>query len=324
MKLRSSLPLPFVWLLAVVTPASSQDLRKVIDVVDELETSLRASISTEAQSRHVQVDSLSAELHALEVRLSVPAEREELQALRQQLTALAQGQEKLLGAVQPKAETADPPRATSPVSLGADMVSRYIWRGVGSSDSPAIQPYLTWARGPLTVGAWGSVSFTPAVDAPLVEQDLSLSLSHVSSSGAISGTVTDYHYPSAGIKYFNYQSGGRGAHTVDVCLTYTGSAVFPISLLSSVNIHNDPDHAFYAELSYPATVNGIDIKLFAGGTSDENAWYAVSGTGFHFINLGLSAQKSVSIGAASKVPVAVAFILNPYQEVPYLVLTLSL
>jgi hypothetical protein len=324
MKRWSSLPLPLVWLLTVAAPASSQDLRKVIDVVDELETSLRASISTEAQSRHMQVDSLSAELHTLEARLSVPAEREELQALREQLTALAQGQEKLLSAVQSSTGTTDILPANSPVSLGADLVSRYVWRGVECSDSPSIQPYLTYARGPLTLGAWGSVSFTPAVDAPLVEHDLSLSLSHSFGGGALSGAVTDYHFPSAGIEYFNYRSGGDGAHTVDVCLTYTRSGAFPIGLVSSVNIHNDPDHAFYAELFYPVTTNGVDIKAFAGGTTGKNAWYAVNERGFHFINVGVSAQKTVSIGEGSTMPVSVAFILNPYQEIPYLVFKISL
>ena len=47
------------------------------------------------------------------------------------------------------------------LNFGADVMSRYIWRGIDFGNSPAIQPslFLSW-RG-LNVGAWGSYSFAP-------------------------------------------------------------------------------------------------------------------------------------------------------------------
>jgi hypothetical protein len=47
------------------------------------------------------------------------------------------------------------------LNFGADVMSRYIWRGIDFGNSPAVQPslFLSW-RG-LNVGAWGSYSFAP-------------------------------------------------------------------------------------------------------------------------------------------------------------------
>ena len=58
--------------------------------------------------------------------------------------------------------------ASAEVGLGADVVSRYIFRGVDFGNSAAVQPYLSVsqevASGTLEVGAWGSFSIT-GVDA---------------------------------------------------------------------------------------------------------------------------------------------------------------
>ena len=46
-------------------------------------------------------------------------------------------------------------------SLGADMVSRYVWRGADFGESMSVQPALTLGFGGLEVGAWGSYSNLP-------------------------------------------------------------------------------------------------------------------------------------------------------------------
>ena len=47
------------------------------------------------------------------------------------------------------------------VTIGADVVSRYVWRGTDYGNAAAIQPSIAKKIGPITLGAWVSYSFSP-------------------------------------------------------------------------------------------------------------------------------------------------------------------
>lgn len=53
-------------------------------------------------------------------------------------------------------------------SVGADLVSGYIWRGVWEA-GPSIQPTLTMIAGNFSVTAWGSVDFATRARYTVVE-----------------------------------------------------------------------------------------------------------------------------------------------------------
>ena len=46
------------------------------------------------------------------------------------------------------------------VHVGADFVSRYVWRGSDFGESFSVQPALTLGHSGLKVGAWGSYSLS--------------------------------------------------------------------------------------------------------------------------------------------------------------------
>ncbi|MCX6308666.1 MAG: hypothetical protein NTY32_07515, partial [Bacteroidia bacterium] len=55
--------------------------------------------------------------------------------------------------------------ASAQFSVGTDVVSSYVWRGykqdlTNAPQSPNIQPYVSYTIGGLTLGSWGSTSFT--------------------------------------------------------------------------------------------------------------------------------------------------------------------
>lgn len=58
----------------------------------------------------------------------------------------------------------------SPFSLGADVVSSYVWRGSKIGTGPNVQPWLKFSTGGFTLGAWGSTSFH--FDTDVAEMDL--------------------------------------------------------------------------------------------------------------------------------------------------------
>ena len=74
------------------------------------------------------------------------------------------------------------------VTIGADVVSRYVWRGTDYGNAVAVQPGIETAVGPIAVGAWGSWSISPGpADASGNECDLYAS----TAVGPVGLTVTD-------------------------------------------------------------------------------------------------------------------------------------
>ena len=81
-------------------------------------------------------------------------------------------------------------------SVGADVVSSYIWRG-GKVDGAAIQPSISVGYKGLSLGAWGSASI---VGSDYKEIDFTLSYA----VGGFSAMVTDYWCASDDVDYFDY------------------------------------------------------------------------------------------------------------------------
>ena len=62
------------------------------------------------------------------------------------------------------------------VAIGADVVSRYVWRGSDYGNAAAVQPGIETAVGPVTFGAWGSWSISPGpASAPILSSKICIS-----------------------------------------------------------------------------------------------------------------------------------------------------
>jgi uncharacterized protein (TIGR02001 family) len=204
------------------------------------------------------------------------------------------------------------------VSLGADMVSRYVWRGSDFGESFSVQPMLAVSGGGFEIGTWASYSIS-ADGSSVNEHDLYASYSFdLGNSGALSIAITDYYFPAPdGPKFFNYKGDGAGAHWIEPALGYTGPESFPITVYGAFFVHNDPDNSIYLEASYPFEISSVEFGLTAGVSAKESAMYAT--VGFGFINLGISATKAIEISDRFSLPVSVSYILNPEIEKTYLV-----
>ena len=205
------------------------------------------------------------------------------------------------------------------VSLGADVVSRYVWRGADFGESLSLQPALTLGFGGLEVGAWGSYSIS-ASGADANENDLWATYTIEASSGAsLSLGVTDYYFPAPGAQGFSYTD----AHTLELSVAVTGPESFPISIYGGVMARNDPDNSVYLEASLPVAAGGdVDLGLVAGMVAGSSGFYGTEGAAV--VNLGISASKALEITDSFAPPVSVSYILNPDQDRAYLVFGLSL
>lgn len=204
-------------------------------------------------------------------------------------------------------------------ATGADIVSSYVWRGIPQEGSnggtPNIQPYATFTTGALTLGSWGSGSFSGAVK----EVDLYATYA-ISSKFAL--TLTDYYYNFASQpNYFKY-SGGTG-HVFEGTLAYTGSA-FSASIntmFAGADKKANGDNALstYVELGYQIAPVA---KIFLGGSLGESATYGT--TGFGITNLGIKVSKSIAITDKFSLPVYAIVGANPYSKSTFFVAGVSL
>ena len=77
--------------------------------------------------------------------------------------------------------------AQAQLDFGADVVSRYIWRGTDFGDAVSAQPWISYSANGFEVGAWSSWAWDdPAAN----ENDLYVSYS----TGLFGVAVTDYYF----------------------------------------------------------------------------------------------------------------------------------
>jgi hypothetical protein len=199
------------------------------------------------------------------------------------------------------------PASAQSFGIGADVVSRYVWRGVDFGESMSVQPALSFSAGAFTLGSWASYSAS-ASGAYANEHDLYASVA----IGPLTVGITDYYFPapgndSLGLDFFNYDDGG--SHYLELNVGAGGTESFPLSVSANMFFHNDDDNSVYIQLDYPFTVEEVEVGLTAAFVPRESAFYRTSA--FGFVNLGVSATRELKITDSFSLPISVAYIVNP-------------
>jgi len=205
-----------------------------------------------------------------------------------------------------------PLTASAQVSGGADFMSRYVFRGIDFGESMSAQPFIEYSTGGFTVGTWASYAFETG---GANEHDIYVSYAN----GPFEVGVTDYYFPVPGggpsAEFFNF--GDDSGHVIEPYVAFTGTESFPVSFSAYINAassetNGDPDDSIYLEASYGTTVEDVDLGFTAGFVPQESSWY---GTGAPtFINLSVTASKSVKITDDFSLPLMAQYILNPTPD----------
>ena len=203
-------------------------------------------------------------------------------------------------------------------TIGADVVSRYYWRGQALGDA-AIQPTLGLSWKGLSLTAWGSYGFVDKDDTK--EFDLTLAYT----TGGFNIGITDYWF-SAGAdpegRYFKYN-----AHTTNhVFEANIGYDFGPLSLQWFTNFSGndykaDGDRAFssYVELNAPFKLGGLDWNATVGAVPFEDSGVYGGCSNFAVTNVSLKAAKELKITDSFSLPVFAQVIGNPHDQKAYLV-----
>lgn len=127
------------------------------------------------------------------------------------------------------------------VEAGADVMSRYVWRGQLITDDPVIQPSLTLGFGPVSLNVWGSIDATDINESD-VDDDWRMQEVDYTASGAFS--------PMAGLDlegaviYYTF-AGADGTSEV-----YGSLSLSALPLTPTLTVYRDFDElqALYASL----------------------------------------------------------------------------
>lgn len=201
-------------------------------------------------------------------------------------------------------------------SVGADLVSGYIWRGQDLG-GVSLQPSLSVAYKGFSLGAWGSVGIDGS---DTKEMDLTLGYS----TGGFSISVTDYWFNN-GPGYFHY-----GAH--DTSHVFEAQAGYDFGVLSvnwytnfagndGVKANGKRAYSSYVSLAAPFRLGGLDWTAEIGATPWENSFY--NATGFSVCDISLGAAKEIAVTPSFSLPLFAKATWNPRTEGTYLVVGLS-
>lgn len=198
-------------------------------------------------------------------------------------------------------------------TLGADIVSSYIWRGQNLG-SAAVQPTLGISWKGLSLEAWGSYGFVNTAD----DKELDIELSY-NVAGLTVGVVDYFIAGGQGdcpAKYFKYDG--------DHCHVLEGSLGYDFGFLSlgwNTNFYGDDDYSSYFDVTVPFKL-GIDWEFNAGFVPYKTAYYC--NDKFTCTNLSLKATKDIKITDHFSIPVFGQIAANPDNGKFYFAFGLSL
>ncbi len=130
------------------------------------------------------------------------------------------------------------------LQIGADIMSRYIWRGVDlGGNSPSVQPYINYSfstadsKHALKFGAWGAYTFSQTSN-----QEVDIFATYTFNE-MVSLTVTDYFFPGLyntkeRSRYFNYDADST-CHLLEGIVSFNGTEKIPVTLLFAMNFYGN-------------------------------------------------------------------------------------
>lgn len=201
-------------------------------------------------------------------------------------------------------------------TVGADLVSGYIWRGQDLG-GVSIQPGASVSYKGFSLGAWGSVGLEST---DTKEFDLTLGYS----SGGFSISVTDYWFNTDGAKYGDYSN----AHTFEAQIGYDFG---PVALnwytnfagADGVNDKGDRAYSSYICADVPFKLGGLDWSFGVGAVPFKTTFYNGYTSGFAVCDLSLGATKEIKVTDSFSVPAFAKVTVNPRTEGAYFVFGMS-
>jgi hypothetical protein len=219
------------------------------------------------------------------------------------------------------------------INLGADVMSRYVWRGSDFGKSPSIQPTLSISKENLEIGCWSAVATNNSY------KEIDLYAKYTLKNFSL--VMTDYFIPemngiaaSPDNRYFIYNNKNT-AHTLEASLLFKGNENFPVWLLAGVFIYGNDKrwgynaeydsigktyYSSYIEAGYTFTIKENKADLFLGFTPKAGAY----GQDLGFVNVGVTGYRTVKISDDFELTVKGSLIFNPQSSQGFFVFGITI
>jgi len=200
------------------------------------------------------------------------------------------------------------------LSVSADIVSAFVWRGATASPTPNIQPTLSYKMGNFKIGFWGSTD--------LIGNYKEIDIYASYSLGGFTATFTDYFW-DASIKYFDYNNKTTG-HLFELGMAYEFKKI-PLQLYAATMLYGDDkvityhptqtdsvvcNYSTYIEAKYTFTIRKNDLSIFTAVTPATGLY----GNGFSVIYAGFTGSRNIKITDDFSLPIFATFAANPQTE----------
>jgi hypothetical protein len=219
----------------------------------------------------------------------------------------------------------------SSVTLSADVMSRYVWRGADFGASPSVQPTLYYnCGGWFELGVWGAYSLKGVYS----ETDPYLKLTYKYFSLILSDYFSYSDTLTNKPAYFDFGKKTTN-HILEASLLFKGPEKFPLSILAGTYFYgNDRNlgydavkdsslenyYSTYIELTYSFKCAHSNFDFFLGLTPQAGVY----GNTFGVINTGINAYKKIKLTPTFELPLKASLIFNPQAERVFFVVGFTL
>ena len=194
---------------------------------------------------------------------------------------------------------------TKAFNVGADLVNRYIWRGLdldGGDKSIHIQPMVSYTIKNFEIGAWGTYGLSNDVK----EYDF----------------FATYTFKDFGISFCNYNIPSddpeASTSTGEFTLSYNGSEKIPF--YASINQYVWNDDAMYIDCGVKLnTKHKLPMDLNIGFTPAQS-FYANNAA---FVNASYKIEYDIKFSDKVSLPVFGSVIANPYAKKTFVVVGMT-
>lgn len=218
-------------------------------------------------------------------------------------------------------------------TIGADLVSRYIWRGQDYG-AVSLQPSLALSYKGLSLEAWGNVGLSEPQD----DEEIDLTLRYEHKCG-LHVAVTDYWMAYGKLslatgevsdpnnRYFAYASHNTN-HVFEANIGYD-FGLFSFDWFTNFagdDSRTDNDHrqySSYMEANIPFALASCQWTATLGAVPYKSGFYSEA-NGFAVVNVSLRAEKEIEVTPKFSIPLFASIAANPSNRKAYMVFGFTL
>jgi hypothetical protein len=205
-------------------------------------------------------------------------------------------------------------------TIGADIVSQYIWRGQELGDV-SLQPTLGIAYKGLSLTAWGSIGLSNK------DNTKEFDLTAAYTTGGFHIGVTDYWFNTPNERYFAY-SAHETSHVFEANVGYDfgiASLNWYTNFAGNDGVNKDGKRAYssYFEANVPFKLAACEWTATIGAVPYATSFYS-DANGFVVTNIGIKATKDIKVNDHFSIPIFAGITANPSTEKTFFIFGVSL